>query len=223
MSYQTNNQKEALEGIDVTEVYVEDVPATGVIILVTIKGSSFVTGQTAVKKANEVASLVEALTKVGLPEDKISVETVKLQASSGAILKTSSASYTLKLNCEDLEKMSDILTVVTSAKNISLDSMEWQFNDLEQHKPNWIKSAIEKANTSAAEAARALGSKIGRVRHCRIEYINIQETIPRRADDGAFTSVRRRVAFNIGMPMQQTEEKGVRVIVTYDIVDPSAH
>lgn len=47
--------------ITIKELFVEDVPATGAVLVVTVRGSSFITGQTALKKAKEVAALAEAL------------------------------------------------------------------------------------------------------------------------------------------------------------------
>lgn len=207
------------DGIRIRELFLEDVPATGVLLMVTVKGSSFVTGQTAMKKAHEVASLVDGLIGTGLPAERITVETIKLQSSSGAILKTSSASYTLKIDCQDLEKMGEILSAVTSAKNISLDSMEWQFSDLDKRKPAWIAAAIEKANARAQDAAKALGVQIAGVGRCQIDYIGLREPAAPRDDADSFGApmLARRRSFDIGMPMQQTEEKGVRVVVVYHI------
>jgi uncharacterized protein YggE len=207
--------------ITIRETFVEDVSATGALLTVTVKGSSFITGQTALKKAREVATLVEALITAGLSEAKISVETVKVQASSGPILKTSSASYTLRLDCEDLEKLDDVLTVVTSAKNISLDSLEWQYADLDTRKNSWITAAIEQANSRAREATTALGVQIAGVQNCQIEYIGIKEPPLRDPDKEWHQQERMRVLprtpFSIGMPMQQSEEKGARVTVVYHI------
>ncbi len=215
------NQLSGPDIITIKELFVEDVQATGAHIVVTVKGSSFVTGQTAVKKAREIAMLVEALRTVGLPEEKISVETIKIQASTGPVLKSSSASYTLKLDCDDIEQMGDILTVVTSSKNISLDSIEWQFKDLEKRKTGWIAKAIERANARVEDAARALQVQISGVHDCQIEYIGLLEAASHRDEYGGMSSIkmmRHAVAnFNIGMPMQQTDQKGVRVTVKYHI------
>lgn len=143
-----------------------------------------------------------------------------MQASSGPILKTSSAAYSLKLDCESLEKLGDILTVVTSTKNISLDSLEWQYGDLDKRKPKWISRAIEQANIRAQEAATALGVQIAGVHDCRLYYIGLpepQKSLHSEYAEPGMKMLSYRMGFTIGMPMQQTEEKGIRVTVVYHI------
>ena len=205
--------------ITIKEVFVEDVPATGADLIVTVKGSSFITGQTALKKAREVSVLVDALKLAGLPEEKISIETINVQASSGPILKTSSAVYTLKLNCEDLEKLGDILTVVTSTKNISLDSVEWQYGDLDTRKSRWIATVIKQATIRAQETSTALGVQIKGIHDCQLDYVGLPEPQiyqkPYHEPGAKMSSY--RMGFSIGMPMQQSEEKGIRVTVVYHI------
>ncbi|HEY9773056.1 MAG TPA: SIMPL domain-containing protein [Planktothrix sp.] len=213
----TEKEHQRRDGITISESFTEDVPATGAMLTVTVKGSSFVSGQSAMRKAREVASLVEGLKAAGLPEEKISVESVKLQASSGPILKSSSATYTLKLDCDNLEKLDDVLTVVTSAKNISLDELDWQYGDIDDRKNKWINAAITKANSRAKEAASALGVEISGVHKCLIAYIGIQES-PVAGNDLEYSApsmARRRQTFSIGMTMQQSMEKGARVSVFY--------
>ena len=208
--------------LTIWELYVENVAATAASLIVTVKGSSFITGDAAIKKAKEVAGLVEALGAAGLPEDKISLEYVRLQQTSGPVLKSSAAAYTLKLECEDLEKLSEILTVVTGAKNLVLDSLDWRYGDLAERKTKWIARALDQANTRAREAADVLGVKIEGVYDCQFDYINVKE-YGHRIDTPHAAPMEmtiRRQAFSIGMQMQQREEKGIRVKVVYRISNP---
>jgi uncharacterized protein YggE len=208
--------------LTIWELYVENVAATAATLTLTVKGSSFITGNTALKKAKEVASLIEALKAAGLPEEKISLEFVRLQQTSGPVLKTSAASYTLRLDCDDLEKLSEILTVVTAAKNIVVDSLDWRYGDIAERKTKWIARALDQANTRAREAADVLGVKIEGVYDCQFDYINLQEhghriDVPHSAP---MEMMYRKQSFNIGMALQQSEEKGIRVKVVYRISNP---
>ncbi|HEY9682265.1 MAG TPA: SIMPL domain-containing protein [Oculatellaceae cyanobacterium] len=207
--------------LTIWETFVENVAATAATLSLTVKGSSFITGDTALKKAKEVATLIEALKQSGLPEEKISLESIRLQAASGPVLKSSAAAYTLRLDCNDLEKLTDILAVVTGAKNVTLDSLDWRYGDICERKTKWIARALDQANTRAREAADVLGVKIEGVYDCEFDYINLHE-YGRRIDahPAAMEMMRSRQSFSIGMPMQQSEEKGIRVKVVYRISNP---
>ena len=66
---------------------------------VTVKGSSVVSGDAALKKAKEVNQLVEALISLGVKEDAVKLQGVNIETSSGVLVKSSSASYRLRIRC----------------------------------------------------------------------------------------------------------------------------
>jgi uncharacterized protein YggE len=205
--------------VTIKEQILEEVPATGAQLTVTVKGASFFTGQSALKKAREVAQLVEALQSAGLTENCISVESIRLQTSSGAILKNSSASYSLKLDCKNIEQLGEILTAVTSAKNISLDALDWQYADLSELKTKWVAEVIALANARAKEAATALGVQINGVHDCQFKYLGLSTPQAGHEDSADFpgTMRRRESSFDIGMAMRQSDLKGIQVTVVYRI------
>jgi hypothetical protein len=94
---------------------------------VTVKGSSIVSGNEALKKAREVSQLVEALTRFGLSPESIQVQGVHIETASGTLLKSSSAIYRLKVRIEKLEQLAGLLDILAEQKNTTLERIEWRY------------------------------------------------------------------------------------------------
>src|SRR5512134_3366754 len=87
----------------------EEIFASHANLYVTVKGSSIVSGNEAMKKAREVSQLVEALTRFGLSPDSIQLQGVRIETASGTLLKSSSAIYHLKVKTETLDQLAGLL------------------------------------------------------------------------------------------------------------------
>src|SRR4030067_2080821 len=107
--------------IKISASHREEIFASHADLFVTVRGSSVVSGNEAMKKAKEVSALVEALTRFGLPAENIHLQGVYAETSSGVLLKSSSATYRLKIRCEKLEQIAELLDIVTSQKNATLE------------------------------------------------------------------------------------------------------
>src|SRR5688500_4146032 len=94
----------------------QELSATHAELQVTVKGSSIVGGDQAMKKAKEVNQLVEALINFGLKSEAISLQGVHIETASGALLKSSSATYLLKIRVEDLNQLAELLDIISSQK-----------------------------------------------------------------------------------------------------------
>src|SRR5690242_12410084 len=113
--------------IKVSAFYREEIFASHANLYVTVKGSSIVSGNEAMKKAREVSQLVEALTRFGLSPDAVQLQGVRLETSSGALLKSSSATYHLKITLEKLEQLAGLLDIIAEQKNATLERIEWKY------------------------------------------------------------------------------------------------
>jgi uncharacterized protein YggE len=145
--------------IKVSANYREEIFATHADLHVTVKGSSVVSGDAAMKKAKEVNQLVEALVNLGVKEDAVKLQGVNIETSSGVLLKSSSAAYRLKIRCEKLDQFAEMLDAISSQKNASLDRVEWKYNEDAAHE-NGLNAAIEKAKRKADKVAVSLGVKL---------------------------------------------------------------
>ena len=113
--------------IKVSAFHREEIFASHANLHVTVKGSSLVSGNEAMKKAREVSQFVEALTRFGLSPDAVHLQGVRIETASGALLKSSSARYHLKVKTEKLDQLTGLLDIIAEQKNASLDRIEWKY------------------------------------------------------------------------------------------------
>lgn len=156
----TNSPFDSADVLSVVVSHTEDIAADRVDLFVTVRGLSVVTGGAALTKAREVAQLVSELKAVGVAESDIHLQGVSAETTTGTLLKSSTASYRLKIRCADLEKLADILGVVTSQKNAALSSLGWLYPDDDARRAVWLDDCLRRANARAARIAAGLGVQI---------------------------------------------------------------
>lgn len=71
---------------------------------------------------------------------------VNVSTSTGALLKSSTASYRLKIRCEDFAKFAEMLYVITSQKNAALDRVTWKYDE-DEARERMLTMVIEKARS----------------------------------------------------------------------------
>ena len=142
--------------IQVSADHLEEIHASHADLMVMVKGSSVFSSNEAMKKAKEVSQLVEALTTFGLSPGEIQLEGIFAETSNDTFLKSSSATYHLKSNCKKLEQLADLLAIVTSQRNTTLEYIDWKYDDDTTHQ-RILEQAIEKAKIKAQKVSAALG------------------------------------------------------------------
>ena len=145
--------------IKISATHREEILATYADLLVTVRGSSVVSGDQAMKKAKEVSQLVDELIRFGLKAEDIHLQGVHVENSSGGLLKSSSAAYRLRVRCEKLDQIADLLDIVTSQKNATLERIEWKYPD-EEARARGLEAVIAKAKVKAGQVSAALGVKL---------------------------------------------------------------
>ena len=145
--------------IKVSAFHREEIFASHANLYVTVKGSSLVSGNEAMKKAREVSQLVEALTRFGLSPDSVHLQGVRIETSSGALLKSSSAIYHLRVKTEKLDQLPGMLDILAEQKNASLERIEWKYPE-DEAREHGLESAIAKGKTKAEKVATAMGVKL---------------------------------------------------------------
>jgi len=145
--------------IKVSANHREEIFASYANLFVTVKGSSVVSGNEAMKKAKEVNLLVEALTRFGLSPDAVQLQGVRIETASGVLLKSSSAIYRLKIRCEKLDQLADLLDITASQKNATLERIEWKYPE-ESAQERGLESAIAIGKAKAEKIAAAMGVKL---------------------------------------------------------------
>ena len=145
--------------IKVSATHREEIYANRANLYVTVKGSSLVSGNEAMKKAREVSQLVEALTDFGLSPEDIHLQGVRIETASGTLLKSSSAIYHLKIRCEKLDQLTALLDIIASQKNAALERIEWKYPE-ESAREHGLEVAIAQAKGKANKVAAALGVRL---------------------------------------------------------------
>ena len=145
--------------IKVSAFHREEIFASHANLFVTVKGSSLVSGNEAMKKAREVSQLVEALTRFGLSPESIQLQGVRIETASGTLLKSSSARYHLKVKTEKLEQLAGLLDILAEQKNASLDRIEWKYPE-DEARAHGLESAIASGKAKAEKVAAAMGVKL---------------------------------------------------------------
>jgi uncharacterized protein YggE len=145
--------------IKVSALHREEIFASHANLYVTVKGSSVVSGDQAMKKAKEVSQLVDTLTRFGLSPDAIHLQGARIETSSGTLLKSSSAMYHLKIKSEKLEQLAELLDIIAEQKNATLERIEWKYPE-EAARERGLESAIAKGKAKAEKVAGAMGVKL---------------------------------------------------------------
>src|SRR5512138_2901738 len=111
------------------------------------------------KKAKEVSQLVEALTGYGLSPEAVQLLGVHIETESGRLLKSSSASYRLRVRVDKLDQIAELLDIIASQKNATLERIEWKYPD-EEAREKTLETAIAKGKAKAEKVAAAMGVKL---------------------------------------------------------------
>ena len=145
--------------IKVSASHREEIFASHANLYVTVKGSSIISGNEAMKKAREVSQLVEALTRYGLSPDVIQLQGVRIESASGPVLKSSSAIYRLKIKTERVDQLAELLDLVAEQKNATLERIEWKYPE-EEARERGLEAALAKGKEKAAKVASSLGVRL---------------------------------------------------------------
>lgn len=205
--------------IKVTAFHREEVFASHANLYVTVKGSSVVSGDQAMKKAKEVSQLVEALTGYGLSPEAVQLLGVHIETESGRLLKSSSASYRLRVRVEKLDQIAELLDIIASQKNTTLERIEWKYPEETAHE-SALEAAIAKGKAKASKVAAAMGIKLLGV-YDFIENVFDEETpVPFQAQ-AAMMKTRSFGAsvepVNLGMDIQHSKTVQVNVEIWYRV------
>ncbi len=205
--------------IKVSANHREEIFASHANLFVTVKGSSVVSGNEAMKKAKEVSQLVEALTRFGLSPDAVQLQGVRIETASGVLLKSSSANYRLKVRCEKLDQLADLLDITASQKNATLERIEWKYSE-ESAQERGLESAIAKGKAKAERIAAAMGVKLLGVYDFIENAYDEEMPVPFQAQAMMMKS-RAEVADepSLGMDIQHSKTIHVNLEIWYRVSD----
>src|SRR5215211_5514595 len=205
--------------IKVSAFHKEEIFASHADLYVTVKGSSIVSGNEAMKKAREVSQLVEALIRFGLSPEAIQLLGVRMESASGTILKSSNAVYRLKVRCEKLEQLAELLDIIAEHKNTTLERIEWKYPE-EAARERGLDSAITLGKAKAERVAASLGVKLLGVYDFMENAFDEERPIP-FAPQAMMLKSRAEVADqpSLDMDVQHSKTIQVNVDIWYRVTD----
>jgi len=203
--------------IKISALHREEIFASHANLFVTVRGSSVVSGNEAMKKAREVSQFVEALTGFGLSPEAVQLLGVHIETSSGALLKSSSATYRLRIRVDKLDQLAELLDIIASQKNAVLERIEWKYPE-ESARERGLESAITKGKAKAEKVAAALGVKLLGVYDFMEGTFDEERPIPFQAQAVMMKS-RAAVADepSLGMDIQHSKTVQVNVDIWYRV------
>ena len=167
--------------IKISATHQEEILASHADLFVTVRGSSVIGGEQALKKAREVSQLVDELTRFGIPAGDIHLQGVHVETASGAVLKSSSAVYRLRVRCNKLEQIGDLIDILASQKNAVLERIQWKYPE-EEAQARLLEAALARAKEKADKVAASLGVKLLGVYDFTENIYDEEAPIPFRAE-----------------------------------------
>jgi len=136
----------------------EEITATAVRFRVTIEGEKLFFGSAALQQSQAVRRLLEALQKLGMADEQVSVKGVTTQTSSGFFGKDSRCIYRLSIRLDDIAKVPDYLAAISAQPSAQCD-IEWIYR-AEEARVEMVARALKKARDKADRMAEALNHRV---------------------------------------------------------------
>ena len=203
--------------IKVSATHREEIFASHANLFVTVRGSSVVSGDQAMKKAREVSQLVDELTRFGLSPDAIQLLGVHIETSSGTLLKSSSATYRLRVRVNELDQLAELLDIIATQKNAILERIEWKYPE-ELAQERGLEAAMNKAKAKAEKVAAALGVRLlGVYDFMEGTFDEERPPMPFRAEAMMKTRAAAADEPSLGMEIQHSKTVQINVDIWYRV------
>jgi len=143
--------------VSIEEVSTCELTPKHAVLEIVVEGESVAFGNEALSKSQEIADLLSELQKIDYSKENVTLEGISIRASTGKILKSSSARFSLKLDNIPMELIPKMLGVISSQKNIEMTDMSYEFGNLDAEKSTLLKECCLKAKNQGQEICNTLG------------------------------------------------------------------
>lgn len=178
-------------------------------------GTNRLLGGAAGKQAAEVRQLVSALAAVGLGEDAVEVEGVRIETGSGALKLGQSALVQVVVTSPN-ERIADVLGLLSSQNGVTVERIEWVYDGFEASLPA-TADAMVKARRKADAIAAAAGLVVTGVKQVSDSWrMPLREVaFPAPMAFGARASAADSMDF--GVEVSSSTTLGVHLTVEFEI------
>ncbi len=196
----------------------EEIHANHADLFVTIKGSSAFTGDEALKKAREVNQLLIELMRLGLSSEDIHLQGIFLETGSGALFKSSGATYRLRIRCEKLDLIPALIDSISAQKEASLERIAWKYPD-DMVRQRLLELAVSHAKIKAEKISSSLGVKLLGVHDFIENYLDEEPPFPHfqaqpAARSSGFTN---NASPTLGMDIHHTKSVQVNIDIWFRV------
>jgi hypothetical protein len=206
--------------LKVSEESKKTIEAIGVRLRITIQGESFVFGNAAIEKCHEVKLAVGKIIAIDA-EASIAVDGVTIQSETGWFTKASKGNYRVMVALSDMSKVNDVLGAIMELNNVSMDSLEWDYDDYAA-KVLLIEESVRRCKNKAEVMAATLGKTIVGIKTCADSYTVPDNDIQTQMHGGQLdylspeTRVRRSIAASGDFGSEVKGKKEISAVATIE-------
>ncbi len=200
----------------------ETFSAERAILFINVTGKSYFGGQEALKKVKEVNAFVGGLIKLGMPEENIELQNIKTETNKGMVVKNASVEYVLRIECDDLDMITQISSLMTEQKHIELDRIVWKYGETETVENDMLKKCLLKSKKKAELIASVYGVELLGIRDLKENMSEEVQLIPYSdyaacAGEDYPSAVKRDYNKILESTVKHSKEMKLYITVTYRI------
>ncbi len=199
-----------------TRIRIEAVQAR---VHATVEGSSRFFGGAAAKQAGEVRRLVAGLVPIGLGEDAVEIEGVRVASGSGALKLGQNALVQLVV-VTPIEQLADALGVLASQDGITVERIEWVYDGFEASLPA-TADAMAKARRKADAIAMAAGLVVTGVKQVSDSWAMPIQEVTFGAPMAFAARAKASDSMDFGVELTSTTTLGIHLGVEFEISEAS--
>lgn len=103
---------------------------------------------------------MEALHEAGIDENQVKLRNVRINSNSFALIKSSSAKYTVAIKNVALERLPEVLGAIASHKSAELSHLNWIYGQLQTTHRRLRREALTEVMEQARSDAELLGIEV---------------------------------------------------------------
>lgn len=145
-----------------------EIEASRAFVMVEVNSTKIAFGNAALSASDDLKGVIDKIKRI---DDSVEVETESVSTSStaGFFGKNSTATYTIKLTVSNLDKLGQVLGACADGKNISVNSVKWDYDE-DEPKLELVKKAVKKAKHKAVEMMSVIDYEVVGIRSCSDSY-----------------------------------------------------
>jgi hypothetical protein len=217
----SNSEQEAAMGV--LSVTIDDeirIDAVRARVHAVFAGSSRLLGGAAAKQAAEVRQLASALAGIGLGEDAVEVEGVRIETGSGALKLGQSALVQVAVTTPN-EQTAEVLGILGSQNGVTVERIEWIYDGFEASLPA-TADAMVKARRKADAIAAAAGLVVTGVKQVSDSWRMPLREVAFPAPMAFAARASAADSMDFGVEVSSSTTLGIHLTVEFEIGDGGA-